>query len=84
VPFLLLALRLARSSGADRHTAHRLFVFSLFYLFVLFAAVVVDHGGGSLMRSPRGGYTAGSLNAELQPGAISSAHSLIKLSTSEV
>src|ERR1700732_3419848 len=38
--FLLLAGQLNRSIGDDRRTAHRLFVFSIFYLFVLFAALL--------------------------------------------
>ena len=40
-------IQLNRSIGADRRAAHRLFVFSISYLFVLFAALLVDHGGGS-------------------------------------
>ena len=38
--FVVLALQLRRSSEADRRAAHRLFVFSIFYLFVLFAALL--------------------------------------------
>src|SRR3954467_11408878 len=51
--FLLLALQLNKSIGLDRRAAHRLFVFSIFYLFVLFAALLLDHGGKSFssMRS---------------------------------
>jgi len=40
---VVLAFRLRRSSGADRRDASRLFVFSIFYLFVLFAALLADH-----------------------------------------
>ena len=84
--FLLLAFQLNRSIGADRRAAHRLFVFSISYLFVLFAALLVDHGGGSFspMRSSHGGRTVGSVHAELLPGAVRSAHSFINLSTGEV
>ena len=84
--FLVLAFQLNRSIGADRRTAHRLFVFSISYLFVLFAALLVDHGGDSFspMRSSRGGYTVGSVHDELLPGAVRSAHSFINLSTGEV
>ena len=73
--FLLLALQLNRSIGADRRAAHRLFVFSIFYLFVLFAALLIDHGGGSFspMRSSHDDRTGGSVHAELQPGAVRSA-----------
>jgi protoheme IX farnesyltransferase len=45
--FLLLALQLNKSVGTDRRAAHRLFVFSISYLFLLFAALLVDHNGGS-------------------------------------
>jgi len=42
--FVALALQLARSSDADRRSPHRLFTFSIFYLFVLFAALLVGNG----------------------------------------
>jgi protoheme IX farnesyltransferase len=73
--FLLLAGQLNRSTGADRRAAHRLFVFSISYLFVLFAALLIDHGGDSFspMRSSHGGRTDGSVRAELQSGAVRSA-----------
>src|SRR5258708_30359699 len=72
--FLLLAFQLNRDIGADRRAAHRLFGFSIFYLFVLFAALLVDHGGGSfsLMRSSHDDQTGGSVRAELQSGAVRS------------
>ena len=44
--FLLLAYQLNRSIEADRRAAHRLFVFSIVYLFALFAALLVDQGSG--------------------------------------
>jgi protoheme IX farnesyltransferase len=50
--FLVLALQLGRSSEADRHAAHRLFVFSIIYLFVLFAALLVDHRGSPWSSMP--------------------------------
>jgi len=43
--FILLAFELNRSIGTDRRAAHRLFFFSIFYLFLLFAALLVDHSG---------------------------------------
>jgi protoheme IX farnesyltransferase len=72
--FLLLARRLNRSSEADRRAAHRLFVFSIFYLFVLFAALLIDHESSSFspMRSSHGGRGV-FVHAELLPGAIRSA-----------
>jgi protoheme IX farnesyltransferase len=55
--FLLLAARLNRSVEADRRTAQRLFVFSIAYLFVLFAALLIDHRGepSSFMRASQNG-----------------------------
>jgi heme o synthase len=84
--FLLLALQLTRSIGADRRTAHRLFVFSISYLFVLFAALLIDHGNGSFspMRSSHGGRIVGSVHAGFLPGAVRSASSFINLSAGEV
>src|ERR1700690_1234458 len=46
--FLLLAGQLNSSHGADRRAAQRLFLFSICYLFVLFAALLVDHGSESV------------------------------------
>jgi protoheme IX farnesyltransferase len=72
--FLLLARQLNRSIETDRRTAHRLFVFSIAYLFVLFAALLIDHGSGSLspMRSSHDDRTGASVRAELLPGAVRS------------
>ena len=42
--FVVLALRLSRSSEVDRRPADRLFAFSIVYLFVLFAALLADNG----------------------------------------
>jgi protoheme IX farnesyltransferase len=43
VILVVLAFRLRRSSGADRRAASRVFAFSIFHLFVLFAALLADH-----------------------------------------
>jgi protoheme IX farnesyltransferase len=85
-PFLLLAAQLNRSTGTDRHAAHRLFVFSIFYLFVLFAALLVDHGRGSLSltRSSTGDCAAGAVHVELLQGAVRDAPCFFNLSTGEV
>jgi heme o synthase len=61
--FLALALRLNRSSEGDRRAAHRLFVFSIAYLFVLFATLMIDHGADvspSMRASHRARIDAGS------------------------
>ena len=53
--FIALALRLVGGSEADRRPAHRLFAFSILYLFLLFAALCAGNSGGSwsLMVSAR-------------------------------
>jgi heme o synthase len=83
--FLLLALQLNMSTGADRRPAHRLFLFSISYLFVLFAALLIDHGGGgsfSLVPAAHAGIGRG--HTEAVPGAAHSGSGLITLSTREV
>ena len=81
--FLLLACQLSRSVAVDRRAAHRLFVFSIVYLFMLFAALLVDHGGGS-MGSPHDGRTSGSARTEPVAGAMHGARVSVNLSTGEV
>jgi protoheme IX farnesyltransferase len=44
VILVALALQLGRSSETDRRPAHRLFTFSIFYLFMLFAALLASSG----------------------------------------
>jgi heme o synthase len=46
VLFIIIAWRLGRMREGDAPLAQRLFVFSIAYLFLLFAALLVDHGGG--------------------------------------
>ncbi|WP_342760651.1 UbiA family prenyltransferase [Bradyrhizobium sp. CSA207] len=79
--FLLLAVQLNRSIGPDRRPAHRLFVFSIAYLFVLFAALLVDRGGNSspLMRASHAGLGI-SVHGELLPEAARTAWRTINLS----
>ena len=79
--FLLLARRL-NNSGTDRVAAHRLFLFSISYLFVLFASLLIDHGGGSFLRAPapHAGRSIGSAHADALPGAARSRRGLINLS----
>ena len=49
---VVLALQLSRNGKADRGAAHRLFVFSIVYLFALFAVLLFDHGGGPRSSMP--------------------------------
>jgi heme o synthase len=46
--FVALAVQVRRSRGVDQHAAHRLFAFSILYLFMLFAALLAS----STHRSP--------------------------------
>jgi protoheme IX farnesyltransferase len=80
--FLLLAFQLGRSIGPDRRAAQRLFLFSIFYLFALFAALLIDHGGGSFssMRSSHDRRTVGSVHAELLPSTVRGACCTVNLS----
>ena len=84
--FLLLAVQLNRSGGADRRAAHRLFIFSIFYLFALFAVLLVEHASGSFStaRPSHSGWTLRAAHAELHPGAVRDAHSFNNFSTGEV
>ena len=84
--FLLLALQLNKSTGADRRAAHRLFLFSIFYLFALFAALLFDHGGGAFspVPAPHAGRSGGWVHAEVLPGTVRGASGLPNLSTREV
>jgi protoheme IX farnesyltransferase len=81
--FLLFALQLNLSTGADRRAAHRLFLFSIAYLFVLFAALLIDHGDTSFPRVP-GPHAGGRVHAEALPGTAHSGSSLITLNAREV
>ena len=85
--FIVLALQLRRSSEADRRAAHRLFVFSISYLFVLFAALLADSGGDrwSSTLSARGARTAaGSAQAEFLPRPVRTACSSTSVRADEV
>jgi heme o synthase len=80
-PFLLFAFRLNRKTGADRRAAQRLFVYSIFYLFALFAALLVDRGSDSFssMRQSHGGRGV-AVRAELTPGTVRSASGTVNFS----
>ena len=83
--FLLLAYRLNKS-GTDRRAAHGLFLFSISYLFVLFAALLIDHSSGSFSRVPaaHAGHGVGLVHAASLPSAAHSGSGPIKLSAYEV
>jgi protoheme IX farnesyltransferase len=72
VLFVLLAYQLKRSIEADRRATHRLFVFSIFYLFVLFAAVLIDHGSSSFSPMPWS-HGARGISVHAESGVVRSA-----------
>jgi heme o synthase len=47
--FVALAAQLRRSRGVNQHAAHRLFAFSILYLFLLFAALLISSAHRSTM-----------------------------------
>jgi protoheme IX farnesyltransferase len=84
--FVVLALRLSRSSEVDRRPAHRLFAFSIVYLFVLFAALLADNGTNrwSSRLWPHAAPIAdGPTQAESRTRAFAIAHSPFIVSTDE-
>jgi protoheme IX farnesyltransferase len=79
--FLLLARRLKRSIETDRRAAHGLFVFSIVYLFALFAALLIDHGSGSFSPMPSSpGGRGVPVHAEIKSGAVRGACCAINFS----
>jgi protoheme IX farnesyltransferase len=82
--FLLLALQLNMSSGADRRAAHRLFLFSISHLFVLFAALLVDHGSFSRAPASHADRSIGWVHAEAMSGVARTGDGHFKPSTREV
>jgi len=50
--FVALAARVHRSRGVNQHAAHRLFAFSILYLFLLFAALLAGSTNRSIMTFP--------------------------------
>jgi protoheme IX farnesyltransferase len=80
--FLVLAFQLNRRTAAGRRAAQRLFVFSIIYLFALFAVLLIEPGHAS-SRSPhdgRSGYT----RVALTHGAVHGARGSVNLSADEV
>jgi len=80
---VVLALQLRRSAEADHSAPRRLFAFSIFYLFVLFAALLTDQ----LSRStPASSFRtdAGAAPAEAMPRVVRAAGTSITTGTDEV
>ena len=62
---IALALQLAGSGGDSRRAASRLFAFSIVYLFMLFASLLVDHDS---VPQPRGLDRGGARGAVVNVG----------------
>jgi protoheme IX farnesyltransferase len=74
--FVGLALQLDRSGKGDRKTAHRLFAFSIAYLFLLFAALLTDSIGNRASSTPSwhaASACSESAQAEVFPSALQAA-----------
>jgi heme o synthase len=82
--FIALALELKRSSETDRRAAHRLFAFSIAYLFLLFAALLIDHAAEPWSSTQGARISAGSARAETLPRLIRTACSCPISRTGEV
>lgn len=83
--FVALAFQLSRSSEADRRASHRLFVFSIAYLFVLFTALLIDPGARASMLASRGARAdAGAIHSEVLSAAVQLDRDSNRISASEV
>jgi heme o synthase len=83
---VVLAIQLLRSDEADRRAPRRLFAFSIFYLFVLFAALLTDHSDQPLRSTPASSSRtdAGTAHAEAMPRAVRAGGTSITTGTDEV
>lgn len=81
--FLLLAVRLDSSTAPDRRAAHRLFVFSISYLFVLFAALLIGQGD-DFSSSKHGDRVVGWVHAAFLQGTVRNASPSLNISAGEV
>jgi protoheme IX farnesyltransferase len=85
--FVVLALQLTRSSVFVRRPARRLFAFSISYLFLLFAALLADHGGDACSRalwSCDARIGAASVQPKLPPRAVLTAGDFIGVRAGEI
>jgi protoheme IX farnesyltransferase len=84
---VVLAVQLGRSRAGSRRAAHRLFVFSISYLFLLFATLLADHTADPLSSAPSFRGTridAGSARAELIRRPIATATRSTSVMAAEV
>jgi len=82
---ILVALAAQLSREADRHAAHRLFAFSILYLFVLFAALLASNSNQwPTTLSTRAVATVGSTQAASPPSQVRTARSPARVRVDEV
>ena len=84
---VVLALQLRRSTESDRQAAHRLFVFSISYLFVLFAALLASNCANRWsppVASARAPIAAAPLQAQSLAGSLRAARCPISVRSDEV
>ena len=84
---IALASQLKRSSETDRRAAHRLFAFSIVYLLLLFAALLIDHVAAAWFSTPSppgAGIGAKSARAETLPQLVRTACRFNTVRTGEV
>jgi protoheme IX farnesyltransferase len=73
--FVAFAIRLSWSRGTDSRAAHRLFAFSILYLFAVFAALLASGNPTPTTLAVRPAAAAvGSLQAVSPPGQVQAAH----------
>jgi heme o synthase len=85
--FVALAFLLHRSKGTDRRAAQRLFGFSIFYLFVLFAALLagnLGNRGSSALLARAGSSSISSLQGEMLDKPLGNARSSIIRKADEI
>jgi protoheme IX farnesyltransferase len=83
---VVLALQLDRNGKDERRDAHRLFTFSIVYLFVLFAALLADNRAtrwSSMLPASATRAAAGSIDAESRPGPASTVGVLLSARADE-
>jgi len=81
---VVLAIQLQRSDKADRRAPRRLFAFSIVYLFVLFAALLIDHAAQPPRSASSYRTDAGAAHAVPMPRVVRTAGTSITTGTDEV
>jgi protoheme IX farnesyltransferase len=78
-----LAFQLSRSGAADRHSAHRLFAFSIVYLFVVFAALLTGGNTWSTKLFARAPATVALAQSVSLPGNVGAVRSSVSVKVDE-